>query len=197
MRRGIHCRHSGVEIKAGDFNNLLGRYAIIPRFSNACGEPSPSMRVFMPDHTGPADAFSPATHLSFSRRSCRRRVGRLAVCLNGDKHRWQQIVQKPHSTEQRSALRSFRWVCLSSGSFCSRRLSVSRGLSGGCGLRGGSSVSHFPLLPITSAEMPSTCHGWPLSTPPSWSSPNRGMARSGTETPCASKTYSHHVTSIS
>ena len=64
--------------------------------------------------------------------------------------------------------------------FAARRLSVSRGLSGGCGLRGGSSVSHFPLLPLSSAEKPSTCHGWPLSTPPSWSSPNRGMAPSGT-----------------
>jgi hypothetical protein len=69
---------------------------------------------------GPADAFSPATHLSFSRRSCRRRIGRLALCLNGEWHRWQQIAQKPHSTGQRSALCSSRWACSSSGSCCSR-----------------------------------------------------------------------------
>jgi hypothetical protein len=35
--------------------------------------------------------------------------------------------------------------------------------------------------------MPSTDLCWPLSTPRSWSSPNRGMAPSGRRTPCALK----------
>ena len=163
MRRGIHCRHSGVEIKAGDFNNLLGRYAIIPRFSNACGEPSPSKPVLMPDHTGPADAFSPATHLSFSRRSRGRRSGRPVVCLNG--------VDTDGSKSRRSRARwSSAWSCTCRAEFARPLapvallgLAVSRGSAGSAACGAGaafssSCCSRFPPLkslpPVTVGHSP-------------------------------------------